>query len=94
MVLRVCVRRAFSTIAGVASDGPPFRAADRAALAVLVACAHSYLLVFAAGRIRVLRDMLAKFGEMGPKPLRPARPAIRDAEPQKMLRKRRRAWPR
>jgi hypothetical protein len=41
---------------------------------VLVACAHSYLLVFAAGRIRVLRDMLAKFGEMGPKPLPPARP--------------------
>jgi hypothetical protein len=53
-----------------------------------------YPLVLAAGRLRVLRDMLAKFGEMGPKPLRPARPAIRDAEPQKMLRKRRRAWPR
>jgi hypothetical protein len=56
---------------------------------VLVACAHSYPLVFAAARIRVLRDMVAKFGEMGPKPPPPARPPIRDAEPEKMLRRRR-----
>jgi hypothetical protein len=53
---------------------------------VLVACAHSYPLVFAAARIRVLRDMVAKFDEMGPKPPPPARPPIRDAEPEKMLR--------
>jgi len=30
-------------------------------------------------RIRVLRDILAKFGPMGPAPARPPRNAIRDA---------------
>jgi hypothetical protein len=43
-------------------------------------------LVLAVGRIRVLRDMLAKFGEMGPKPTSASEAGIRDAEPEKMLR--------